>query len=55
MSWQAVLTTTLLVFACLCALVPACTRTKRNRRTGLPAPRPDERSSLEQFKRIHQP
>lgn len=23
-----------------------------NRRTGLPAPRPDERSSLEQFRRI---
>lgn len=24
-----------------------------NQRTGLPAPRPDERSSIEQFKRMH--
>lgn len=28
---------------------------KRNRRTALPAPRYDARSSIEQFKRIHQP
>lgn len=26
---------------------------KRNRRRALPMPRPDERSSIEQFKRIH--
>lgn len=26
---------------------------RRNRRVGLPDPRPDPRSSIEQFKRIH--
>jgi hypothetical protein len=30
-------------------------RRPRNKRTSLPTPRPDERSSIEQFKRMHQP
>jgi hypothetical protein len=30
-------------------------RRPRNKRTGLPIPRPDDRSSIEQFKRMHQP
>jgi len=53
MSWQPALTALCIVFAILCAIVPAVTRPRRNKRTGLPAPRPDERSSIEQFRRIH--
>ncbi len=30
-------------------------KAKRNRRTGLPAPKPDPRGSIEQFRRMHQP
>lgn len=41
-------------FTCLVVWIVAEVRKgPGNRRTGLPAPRSDERSSIEQFKRIH--
>jgi len=40
--------------ACLIAwIVREVRKGPGNRRTGLPRPRPDERSSIEQFKRMH--
>ena len=39
-------------FGLICAVGIAWPR-KRNKRTGLPAPRRDNRSSIEQFKRMH--
>jgi hypothetical protein len=55
MSWQQALLGLCLVFFALCVLSAAFSRPKHNRRTGLPAPKPDARSSIEQFKRIHTP
>jgi hypothetical protein len=54
-SWQQALASWGLAFGFACIFIGCVKHKKRNRRTGLPAPRPDERSSLEQFKRIHQP
>jgi hypothetical protein len=42
-----------LLVCIVCVVVHEVRKGPRNRRTGLPAPRPDERSSIEQFKRIH--
>ena len=53
-SWQQCLLALCFIVATLCAIVPAITRPRRNRRTNLPPPRPDERSSIEQFRRIIQ-
>jgi hypothetical protein len=53
MSWQAALTLGALGYSGICALL-CVRRQKRNRRIGLPAPRPDSRNSIEQFRRIHQ-
>lgn len=45
-----------LCFAGFCALILVATKlTRRNRRTGLPAPKYDERSSLNTFRRITTP
>jgi hypothetical protein len=54
MSWQQALIGLCLGFIVCCLIGAVLGRPKPNRRTGLPAPRPDERSSIEQFKRIHQ-
>ncbi len=53
MSWAPALQSLLIAFL---LLVVACTvrPKRRNKRIGLPAPRPDERNSIEQFKRIVQ-
>jgi hypothetical protein len=42
----------LLAIWALFSFLLACRR-PRNKRTGLPAPKPDARSSIEQFRRIH--
>jgi hypothetical protein len=55
MSWQSALLGLCGAFLLLCVLSAASSRPKRNRRVGLPAPKPDPRSSIEQFKRIHTP
>jgi len=53
MSWATALQSVLIGFMALVVLVTVRPR-RRNKRTGLPAPRPDERNSIEQFKRIIQ-
>lgn len=60
MNWQAGIAGMFVAITIACGLVVlggtvtrALRKAPRNRRTGLPAPQPDERSSIEQFKRIH--
>lgn len=54
MSWAPALTLMCIGFSALCALAMVRPR-KRNKRTGLPAPKPDDRDSIANFKRMHQP
>jgi hypothetical protein len=53
MSWAPALQSLLIGFITVVVLVTVRPR-RRNKRTGLPAPRPDERNSIEQFRRIIQ-
>jgi hypothetical protein len=53
MSWAPALQWLCIGFTALGVLATMRPR-RRNKRKGLPAPRPDERNSIEQFKRIVQ-
>ena len=59
MNWQAGIVGAFLAVGIVCLVVLVVHEVRKgppkrtNRRTSLPAPRPDERSSIEQFKRMH--
>lgn len=57
MNWQAGLLVLALFFVGFCALCYLASKwvVRKNRRVGLPAPKPDDRCSISNFRRIHTP